>query len=211
MLTIHGRLSSVNVQKVVFAAGELGIPFERLDAGGAFGIVDTPEFRAMNPNGQVPTLEDDGFVLWESNAIVRYLVSTRPSNGLWPGEARARADADRWMDWQATEVTPAMRNLFWQLIRTRPADRDQAVTAASHQASEARMRILDAQLAGRPYVTGASMTVADIALGPAAHRWLNLPVAQAGLTRAPLPNVERWYISLMERTAARAAMPLPVT
>jgi glutathione S-transferase len=211
MLIIHGRISSINVQKVVFAAGELGLAYERREAGGAFGRVDSPEYRAMNPNGKVPVIEEDGFILWESNAIVRYLAAGQGAGSLWPEAPRARADADRWMDWQATEATPAMRNVFWQIVRTKPEARDQASIATSLRQSETMMALLDRQLAGRPFVTGAAFTVADIALGPLAHRWLNLPLAEAGLARAPRPNIERWYAGLRSRPAASPAMPLPIT
>jgi len=211
MLIVHGRLSSINVQKVMFAVEELGLAYERHDAGGAFGRVDTPEYRAMNPNGKVPVVEDDGFVLWESNAIVRYLAAAHGAGGLWPDNRHLRADADRWMDWQATEATPAMRDVFWQLIRTKPAERNQAAIEASVRQSERMMAILDARLTGRLFVVGDCVTVADIALGPVAHRWLNLPLGEAGFSRTPRPQVERWYERLRSRPAAQKSMPLPVT
>ncbi len=205
MLTLYGRVTSINVQKVLFALCEMNLAFERIDAGLQFGVVDTPEYRTLNPNGVVPTIVDDGFVLWESNAIVRYLAAKHASGGLWPDNARKRADADRWMDWQATELTPAMRNAFWHLIRMPQDKRDPAAIEASRQQTEAKIAILDRQLAGHRYVTGDALTVADLALGPAAHRWLNLP-----LTREPRPNIERWYHALMQRPAAQRTLPLPI-
>src|SRR5262249_32602906 len=114
MLKILGRLSSVNVQKVVWCADELGLAYERTDVGGSFGGNKTPEYLAMNPNGLVPVIQDDGFVLYESNAIVRYLGAKDERATLWPREARKRADVDRWMEWQSTSYTPAMRDAFWQ-------------------------------------------------------------------------------------------------
>ena len=122
MLRIWGRLSSVNVQKVVWCADELGLAYERIDAGGAFGLTRTPEYLAMNPNSLVPVLDDDGFVLYESNAIVRYLAARHSRGTLWPEDLAKRADADRWMDWQTNTYQPAMRDIFWQLVRT-PADK----------------------------------------------------------------------------------------
>jgi len=206
VLRIWGRISSVNVQKVVWAADELGLACERTEAGGAFGVVATPEYRRMNPNGLVPVIEDDGFVLWESNAIVRYLAAKHAPGTLWPGDLRRRADADRWMDWQATTFTPAMRDAFWQLVRT-PADkRDAAALEASRAASEKAAALLDAHMAGRAFVAGESFTAADIVLGCAAHRWLHLPLA-----REPRPEMERWYASLGARPGAAQVLSTPVT
>src|SRR5687768_11490914 len=131
MLRIWGRISSVNVQKVVWCADELGLDYERLDVGGKFGGNDTPEYLAMNPNGLVPVIEEDGFILYESNAIVRYLAARDPRGMLWPAEARSRADVDRWMEWQSTGYTPAMWAAFWQLVRTPAEKRDAAAVEAS--------------------------------------------------------------------------------
>src|SRR3981081_4085762 len=125
MLRIWGRLSSVNVQKVVWCADELGLDYERIDAGGSFGLTRTPEYLAMNPNALVPVIEDDGLILYESNAIVRYLAARDSPGGLWPRGLRQSADVDRWMEWQSTSFTPAMRDIFWQLVRT-PAERRDA-------------------------------------------------------------------------------------
>ena len=198
MLRIWGRLSSVNVQKVVWCADEIGLPYERIDAGGKFGVNDTPDFLARNPNGLVPVIDDDGFILYESNAIVRYLAARAGTQALWPTDLRARADVDRWMEWQSTAFTPAMWAAFWQLIRT-PADkRDPATVEASRAKSEALAAILDAQLSRTHYLTGATFTVADIVVGCAAHRWLNLPLA-----RAPRPHLERWYAALRARPGSR--------
>ena len=206
MLRLWGRLSSVNVQKVVWTADELGLAYERIDAGGAFGIVATPEYRRMNPNGLVPVIEDDGFVLWESNAIARYLAAMHGAGALWPEDLRRRADADRWMDWQATTFTPAMRDAFWQLVRTPAEKRDAALVEASRAASEKAAAIIEAHLAGRSYLAGDSFTLADIAVGCAAHRWLNLP-----LQREARPEIERWYGSLRQRPGAAQVLATPVT
>jgi len=197
MLRIWGRVTSVNVQKVVWCAEELGLAYERIDAGGKFGRNDTPEYLAMNPNGLVPVIEDDGFVLYESNAIVRYLAGRAPTP-LWPSAPRERADVDRWMEWQSTVYTPAMWAAFWQLIRTPEAQRDAALVESSRAKSEKASAILDAHLQGRRFLAGDTFTVADIVNGCAAHRWLNLPLA-----RVPRPNVERWYAELRQRPASR--------
>ena len=206
MLRIWGRLSSVNVQKVVWCADELGLAYERVDAGGKFGRNDTPEYLAMNPNGLVPVIEDDGFVLYESNAIVRYLAARRGDGALWPDDVRRRADVDRWMEWQGTAFTPAMWAAFWQLIRTPPESRDAKAVEASREKTEKLAGILDAHLAGREYLAGDAFSTADIVVGCAAHRWLNLPVA-----RLSRPHLERWYAMLQARPGSRQVTTQPLT
>ncbi len=198
MLKIWGRISSVNVQKVVWAADELGLEYERQDAGGAFGIVQTPEYKAMNPNSLVPVIEDDGFVLWESNAIVRYLAAKHGARELWPEDLHRRADIDRWMDWQATTFTPAMRDAFWQLIRTPAQKRDAAVLSRSIADSEKAAELLDRHLEGRAFLAGETFTLADLVNGCATHRWLGLPCEKVSR-----PNLERWYGTLKSRPASR--------
>jgi glutathione S-transferase len=205
-LRIWGRLSSVNVQKVVWCADELGLAYERIDAGGKFGGNDTPRYLAMNPNGLVPVIEDDGFVMAESNAIVRYLAARHRASALWPDDVRARAEVDRWMEWQSTEYTPAMRDVFWQLIRVPEAERDARAVEASRAKSERLSGILDALLATRPYVAGEAFTLADIVTGCAAHRWLALPVR-----REPRPHLARWYAALKSRPASRQVTSLALS
>jgi glutathione S-transferase len=205
MLRIWGRLSSVNVQKVVWCADEMGLAYERLDAGGKFGRNDTPEYLAMNPNGLVPVIEHDGFVLYESNAIVRYLAALGGGE-LFPSEPRRRADVDRWMEWQSTAYTPAMGPAFWQLIRTPEKERDAAAVEASRAKTEKLSGILDAHLAKRPYLTGDAFTAGDIVVGCAAHRWLHLPLA-----RTPRPHLERWYAALKSRPGSRQVTSLQLS
>lgn len=205
MLRIWGRLSSVNVQKVVACANELGVAYERIDAGGKFGVVATPEFRRLNPNGLVPVIEDGNFVLWESNAIVRYLCRVHGGGTLWPDDAREGADADRWMDWQAGSVMPAMFGAFWNLVRVEPDKRNQAAIDESAAKMEALAAILDAHLASRPYVAGARYTMGDIPLACAMHRWFGLPLARAGR-----PNVEAWMARVAARPAYEGVLTLPI-
>jgi glutathione S-transferase len=207
MLTIWGRLSSVNVQKVVWCADELGIEYRRIEAGGKFGLNDTAEYLAMNPNGLVPVIDDDGFVLYESNAIVRYLASRAGATAMWPEDPQARADVDRWMEWQSTGYTPAMGPVFMQLIRTAPEKRDVGAIEGSRVKTEHLCGILDAHLAAQRYLTGDRFTVADIVVGCAAHRWLHLPVE-----RAPRPNLQRWYDECAARPASRqVTSQVPIT
>lgn len=205
MLKIWGRLSSVNVQKVVWAARELNLPFERIDAGGKFGHVDTPEYARMNPNRLIPVIDDGGFILWESNAIVRYLASRNGAGNLWPGDLRTRADADRWMDWQTTEFGPAMRDAFLQLIRTPEDKRDEALIAASVAQSNRKALLLEDVLFTRDFLAGKRFTVADIAVGAQAHRWLGLPIE-----RPATPRLLAWYERVSQRAAAAEVLTLPL-
>jgi glutathione S-transferase len=206
MTTIWGRLSSVNVQKVVWCADELGLDYQRIDAGGKFGVNDTPEYLAKNPNGLVPVLEEDGFVLYESNAIVRYLVARDPEARFWPKDLRQRADVDRWMEWQSSNYTPAMTAIFWQLVRTAPEKREPALIEASRAKCEKLTAVLDAHLAQREWLAGERFSAADIVVGCAAHRWLNLPVE-----RTARPAVERWYRRLQARPASRQVTTLALS
>lgn len=206
MLRIWGRLSSINVQKVVWCADELGLPYERTEAGGSFGVVDTPEYLAMNPNGLVPVIEDEGFVLWESNAIVRYLAARHGDGWLWPTDLRLRAEADRWMDWQNFTYWPAMSAAFRGLVRTAPEKRDAHAIEASRRKSEAAAAILEAHLATREYVAGAAFTMGDIPVALATQRWFGLPVEQE-----ERPNLRRWLEQLRARKGAAKALSLPVT
>ena len=206
MLKILGRLSSVNVQKVVWCADELGLAYERTDVGGKFGINDTPGYLAKNPNGLVPTIEEDGFVLYESNAICRYFAARDPRARLWPEDVRARADADRWMEWQSTSYTPAMTAIFWQLIRTPVDQRDAKAIEASRAKSERLTGILDAHLASREWIAAERFTAADIVVGCAVHRWLLLPIE-----REDRPHVRRWYETLKARPASHQVTLQPLS
>ena len=207
MKTLHiwGRMSSINVKKVVWTAQELGLDFQRTEAGGAFGLVKTPEYVRLNPNSLVPVIEDDGFVLWESNTIVRYLCASRGS-ALYPADLRQRFDAERWMDWQQTTVNPASRAGFWQLIRTPPAQQNPAVIAESNAAVEALMATLDTHLAGRSFIVGEAFSIADIPLALEVHRWFGLPQV-----RQRRPNIERWYASLQARPGSAGVLDMALS
>jgi len=202
MLTIWGRVNSINVQKVLWTVHELGLPFTRIDAGGAFGVTDTPDYARMNPNRTVPTINDDGFVLWESNAITRYLAARHGPGKLWPQDLRERADVDRWMDWQATEFSAVMRNAFLELVRKPEADRNAERIATSVRLSNQRAQVLDGALAGHAWLTGDALTLADIAVGCAAHRWLLLPI-----DHPDTPNITDWMTRLRTRAAAQKVLP----
>jgi glutathione S-transferase len=206
MLTIWGRLNSINVQKVVWMAEECGLPFERIDTGGAFGGNKTPEYLAMNPNGLVPVIRDGQTVLWESNAILRYLAAAHGGEELWPAGPDERARADMWMDWASTELYPAYGPAFMGLVRTAPEKRDPVAIEAAREKMEARLAILEAHLARNRHVAGDRFSIADICLGVSINRWLHMPIA-----RQPHAAVEAWYATLRTRPAAQTVMSLAVT
>jgi glutathione S-transferase len=206
MLKIWGRMSSINVKKVVWTAQELGLDFQRTEAGGLFGVVKTPEYMQMNPNSLVPVIEDDDYVLWESNVIVRYLAAKHALGQMCPIDLRERFDAERWMDWQQTTLNPVSRPGFWQLVRTPPEQRMPAVIAESNAAVEALMFTLDMHLANRAFMVGERFTMADIPLACEVHRWFGLPQ-----TRQSRPHIERWYESLRARQASKGVLDLALT
>ena len=206
MLKIWGRNNSSNVQKVLWCCAELDLPFERIDVGGAFGGTRDAAYLAKNPNALVPTIEDDGFVLWESNAIVRYLAAKHGAGTLWPANAQTRAAAERWRDWQISTIGPAIAPVFWGLVRTAPADRDAAAIEAGRQKTAAALAILDGHLAGRRFVMGDAFTMADIPLGVLAYRWTAMDVE-----RPAAANLEAWYGRLTERPGFRAHVMIELT
>lgn len=208
MLRIWGRKNSINVQKVLWCCGELGLAFERIDAGMEFGVNNTPEYRAMNPNGLVPTIDYDGFVLWESHAILRYLCGLHGLGTLWPGTPREFANADRWMDWYHSTLWPDLRPVFWNLVRVPPEKRDMGLVTESTRKLASTMGILDAQLGKTPYIGGAQFTMGDIPLGVAAYRWFNLNLP---LERPAHRNLAAWYDRICERPAFRKHCMLPLT
>ena len=206
MLQIWGRLSSINVRKVVWCAQELGLSHQRTDAGGRFGVVHTPAYRSLNPNALVPTIEDDGFHLWESNVIVRYLCARHASSSLYPEPLRARFDAERWMDWQQTTLNPAGREAFIQWVRTPAGLRDAAAAMRSANATEPLLAVLDALLATRAFLCGDRFTMADIPVGCELHRWFGLPAD--AYTRPVWPHLERYFAALRDRPAACGVLDL---
>jgi glutathione S-transferase len=196
MIKIWGRNTSVNVQKVMWAVGELGLPHERIDVGGPFGKNNEPAYLAMNPNGLVPTLEEDGFVLWESNAIVRYLAAKYGAGTLEPADLRTRARASSWMDWQLTVASPALTPVFWGLVRTPPEKRDQAAIEASKIKTIAAMKIVDAHLANSAFLAGDTLSVGDIPAALMAYRFRRLVPE-----RPALEHLERWFAAIEQRPA----------
>ncbi len=206
MLKVWGRNTSSNVQKVMWAVNELNLDHERFDIGGSFGKNREPAYLSMNPNGLVPTLQDGDFILWESNAIVRYLAREYGGGKLEGADARMRARAGQWMDWQLSVVAPAITPAFWGLIRTPEDKRDPAVIAASQSKTTEAMKILESQLGKTPYVAGDEFTMGDIPLGVMTYRyWQLVP------EHPEFPNLRRWYDLLQQRAPFRSqveAIPL---
>lgn len=203
MLKIWGRTNSLNVQKALAALEEARVPYERFEAGLAFGVVNTPAYRAMNPNGLVPTIDDDGFVLWESNSIIRYVCS-RYAPALSPADPQARAGAERWMDWQLTTLLDPLNAIFRPLVRKMGPPDDAAIETARLLCVQ-NFAILDSVLAQQPFMTGAAFGIADCCIAPVVHRWLNLPVE-----RPPAPHLEEWYARILERPCG-AVLELPLS
>ncbi len=199
MLRIWGRKAALNVQKVLWCAGELRLPYERIDAGQHFGVVDEPAYRALNPNGRIPTIEDDGLVLWESNAVVRYLSAKHSTGALWPDDLRVRAETDKWMDWQAgTLYLPTFRTYYLTVGRTPFEQQNRNQLVELHRAVTALFSILDAHLAKQPYVAGQTFTMGDIPVGTTLDKWMRMPVE-----RPPMEHLEAYYRRLSDRPAYR--------
>ena len=204
---IWGRANSVNVQKVLWALDELDVRFERIDAGMNFGHVDGADYRALNPNGRVPTLDHDGFVLWESHAILRYLCLAFDGAALYPAEPQLRGGLERWLDWVLSTLQPGERPMFWGLIRTPPAERDMAAIQRATDAVAASWAILDRHLDGRTHLAGDAMTIADISVGCFARRWFGLQ----GVTKPAFPHLQRWYDTLAARPGFQRHVAAPLS
>jgi glutathione S-transferase len=195
MLKMWGRNTSSNVQKAMWAVGELKLPCERIDVGGAYGRTKEPFYLAMNPNSLVPTLEEeDGFTLWESNSVVRYLAGKHGAGTLEPKDAKTRARASQWMDWQLSVMGPAITPVFWGLIRTPPEKRDQAAIDAGKEKTTGAAKILDAQLGKTKFLAGDAFSYGDIPVGVMIRRYMELVPE-----RPKLPNLERWFGEISSR------------
>ena len=205
MLKIWGRINSVNVKKVLWATEELGLKYQRIDAGLQFGVNKTPEYLKMNPTGLVPTIDDDGFVLWESHTIVRYLAAKHGMGSLCPSDPRARADAERWMDWAFT-FQNAMRNVFWGLIRTPPEKRDPKAIEEGRRKSIELLAIPESALSRNPFIAGKALTMGDIPLGCELQRYMRVPIE-----RPTFPNVDAYFERLRERPAFTKHVDIPLT
>ena len=206
MVRVLGRANSINVQKVMWIAAEIGLDVERVDVGGAFGGNDTAEYLAKNPNGRVPTIEDGDFILWESNAIVRYLAEKYGASPWHPAKIEDRYHAHQWMDYYLANVHPHMTVLFWTLIRTPVEKCDMAAFDKALTACAKEWTSVDGHLADNAFLTGTAPTIGDIPLGCAAYRWHEME-----LDRPDLPHLKRWYESLASRLAFQENVMLPLT
>ena len=198
MLKILGRRSSGNTQKVLWCCDELAISYEREDAGRSYGRTRDPDYLALNPNARVPTIVDDGFALWESNAIVRYLCAKHGMGTWYPTDLKRRADMERWMDWQQTTLRPHFHALIDARDVTAEAGAATDVVAPKLEAMMAAWTILDSHMATRPYIGGERLTMADFPYCYILNRWYRLPLAHDGL-----PHIRAWFERLCEREAFR--------
>lgn len=196
MLKIWGRANSINVQKVMWVIAELGLEFNRIDLGGKFSGLDTPEHLARNPHGLIPTIEDNGIVMWESHAIVRYLAAKYGDGTLWSSDPTARANADMWMEWAQTTLQRDFIQLFWGFYRTPVEQHDRALLADLTSRCGANFQRLDKLLGNQLFITGEQLTYGDIPVATQFYRYFTLDIA-----RPPLPRVEAWYQRLSERPA----------
>lgn len=206
MLKIWGRGNSTNVKKALWAAEELGIAYENIPAGGAYGIVNDPAYRAINPNSRVPAIEDDGLALWESNTIVRYLAAKYGKSGLHIEDPAARASAEKWMDWTTTSIAGPFRDVFWNTVRLAPDQQDHAAKEKGLVACGEMFAIADAALAAQPYLTGKTFGIGDIPLGCFIYAWFEMPIQ-----RPDHPHLLAWYERLKTRPAYQKAVMTPLT
>jgi glutathione S-transferase len=205
MLTLYGRKNSFNVQKVLWLVGELGVSHANIEKGGRFGGLDTPEFLAMNPHGKVPVLDDDGTIVWESHAILRYLAACYGAPAFWSNDPEVRSHVDRWVDWSATTLQPDFLNgVFWGFYRTPAAQRNVAAVEKAIARTGRHMELLDRHLADRRFIAGTSLSLADIAVGTNLFRYFNIDVA-----RPHVPHVERYYTALQARAAYQHHVMIP--
>lgn len=205
MIRVYSRRNASNVLPVMWTLEELGVAHVRIDTGGSFEGTRTPEYLAMNPNARIPTIEDEGFVLWESNAIIRYLVRNYDAKRLLrPDSEKAYALADQWMDWHKTTLYPAYIDWFWAIVRTEPGARDQRRIADLRKSTDAALVVLEAQLKKTGFVVGDKWSMADVPFGPLVYRYLE--VAQPG---SSYPNLQAWFNRLLGRPAFQKHVVFP--
>tara|TARA_Y100001949_G_scaffold175526_1_gene185532 strand:+ start:2279 stop:2899 length:621 start_codon:yes stop_codon:yes gene_type:complete len=206
MLKLWGRTNSTNVKKALWCLEELNIEYARVDAGGVFGVVGEADYIAKNPNQLVPCLEDGELVLWESNAIVRYLAAQYGEGILWQVDPAQRAQADKWMDWVTSSLAAPFRTVFWNMVRTAPEQRDMPAVHAATAECGKLLAIADRTLSDQPYLSGASFAMGDIPLGCFAYAWFEMPIE-----RSDLPHLRAWYERLQQRRAYQTAVVTPLT
>ena len=205
MLTVWGRRSSFNLQKVMWLVEELGIAHRHIEVGGKFGGLDTSEFHAMNPHRKVPVIDDNGTVVWESHTILRYLAARYGRDSFWHEDPARRSQFDRWMDWsQATLQRDFLLGVFWGFYRTPEPQRNLAAINSRIERCAQHFRLLDGLLVDRPFMLGDELTLADIPIGTSLYRYFNLEIE-----RPDIPNVEAWYERLQQRPAYQNHVMVP--
>jgi glutathione S-transferase len=205
MLKIWGRANSINVQKVMWTVGELGLEHLRHDAGGKAGGLDTPEFTAMNPHRTIPVIDDDGVVVWESGAIIRYLAAKYGAGSLWPEDPAERAAGDQWAEWTHTLLQPVFLRVFQAVAKTPPQKQNVQRVMTMVQRLGVLYRRLDAHLASRPFMAGDQLTIGDIPAGATLYRYCAMDIPG----RPDLPNLKAWHERLREREAYRQHVEVP--
>ena len=219
MLKLWGRANSSNVKKVMWACAELGVPYERIDAGMSFGVNNTDEYKAMNPMGLIPVIDDDGYVLWESNVIMRYLgakaaaTNATKANPFFPADIKIRGQADRWMEWQSTTLGPVLGPAFVQIVRFAPEKRDMNMISANIPKAAELWKIVDRQLGQTKWLAGENFTMGDVPLGILIYTWMELKLADVALAehRTKLTNVWRWYDQLQAMKSYREIVQIGLT
>ncbi|WP_426141497.1 glutathione S-transferase family protein [Pseudomonas sp. DWP3-1-2] len=207
MLKIWGRRNSSNVRKALWIAEEMGLPYESVEAGGAFGLVDGEAYRAKNPNGRVPMIEDGDFVLWESNTIVRYLAARyAPDSALYPSDPQARASADKWMDWTTSTFAEPFRHVFWGVLRTPAEQQDWVQINGAIKTVQSLLLVVDEALANQPYLSGDELGMGDIPLGSFIYAWFEMPIE-----RPAMHHLQAWYERLKARPAYQTAVMTALT
>ena len=205
MLTVWGRRSSFNVQKVMWLIGELGVDHRQIEIGGQFGSLDAPEFRAMNPHGRIPVIDDNGTIVWESHAILRYLAARYGRGSFWCDDAATRSLSDRWTDWAQTALQPDfLGGVFWGFYRTPDSQRNWPAIKERIERCARHFDLLDRLLAGQTYLLGDRLTLADIAIGTSLYRYFTLDIE-----RPAIPDVAAWYRRLQFRPAYRTHVMVP--
>ena len=205
MLKIWGRRNSFNVQKVLWLAGELGLAYEHIPAGGEFGQLDEVGFRALNPHGRVPVLQDGNLAVWESHTILRYLAARYGRARFWLDDPAERSRVESWMDWSQTALQPDFLNgVFWGYYRTPEAQRDWPAIHKSLARCADHFRLLDTMLATQPFIMGDQLSLADIPIGTSLYRYFELDIE-----RPVLPHVTAWYRRLRQRRAYREHVMVP--
>ena len=206
MITVWGRENSTNVKKVLWMLDELSLVYEVINAGGAYGKNKDPIYLSLNPNGLVPCLQEDDFVLWESNAILRYLAERSGEEQFWPASAQQRASADKWLDWASNSLVTPYRQVYQTLVRIPEPERDMALVASGMETFEKYWAIADAVLAKQKWLSGEEFGLGDIPLGIYAYSWFSLDIK-----RQSHPNIERWYQQLTQRPAFQKRVMIPLS